>query len=110
MGAEQLLGHGDMLFLPPGTGFPVRVHGSLVSDQEVHRVAEQLRLSGEPEYLNSILEVPAGNGFRVGNWMRAVAKKTHCMIRRWRLSRRHGAHRFRLFNDSSESVTTELRE
>ena len=38
MGAEQLLGHGDMLFLPPGTGFPVRVHGSLVSEQEVHRV------------------------------------------------------------------------
>ena len=42
MGAEQLLGHGDMLFLPPGTGFPVRVHGSFVSDQEVHRVAEEL--------------------------------------------------------------------
>ena len=56
MGAEQLLGHGDMLFLPPGTGFPVRVHGSLVSDQEVHRVTEQLRLSGTPEYLDSILE------------------------------------------------------
>jgi S-DNA-T family DNA segregation ATPase FtsK/SpoIIIE len=56
MGAEQLLGHGDMLFLPPGTGFPVRVHGSLVSDQEVHRVTEQLRLSGAPEYLQSVLE------------------------------------------------------
>ena len=66
MGAEQLLGHGDMLFLPPGTGFPVRVHGSLVSDQEVHRVAEQLRLSGAPEYLESVLEVTAGNGFSGG--------------------------------------------
>jgi S-DNA-T family DNA segregation ATPase FtsK/SpoIIIE len=66
MGAEQLLGHGDMLFLPPGTGFPVRVHGSLVSDQEVHRVTEQLRLSGEPEYLDSVLEMTAGNGFSGG--------------------------------------------
>jgi S-DNA-T family DNA segregation ATPase FtsK/SpoIIIE len=66
MGAEQLLGHGDMLFLPPGTGFPVRVHGSLVSDQEVHRVAEQLRLSGKPEYLESVLEVTAGNSFSGG--------------------------------------------
>ena len=66
MGAEQLLGHGDMLFLPPGTGFPVRVHGSLVSDQEVHRVAEQLRLSGAPEYLESVLEVTAGSGFSGG--------------------------------------------
>jgi S-DNA-T family DNA segregation ATPase FtsK/SpoIIIE len=66
MGAEQLLGHGDMLFLPPGTGFPVRVHGSLVSDQEVHRVAEQLRLSGEPEYLESVLEMTAGNSFSGG--------------------------------------------
>ena len=56
MGAEQLLGHGDMLFLPPGTGFPVRVHGSLVSDQEVHKVTEQLRNSGAPEYLEGILD------------------------------------------------------
>jgi len=66
MGAEQLLGHGDMLFLPPGTGFPVRVHGSLVSDQEVHRVADQLRSSGAPEYLESVLEVTAGSGFSGG--------------------------------------------
>ena len=56
MGAEQLLGHGDMLFLPPGTGFPVRVHGSFVSDQEVHRVADQLRSSGEPEYLEAVID------------------------------------------------------
>ncbi|MBL09969.1 MAG: cell division protein FtsK [Acidiferrobacteraceae bacterium] len=56
MGAEQLLGHGDMLFLPPGTGFPVRVHGSLVSDQEVHKVTEQLRNSGVPEYLEGVLD------------------------------------------------------
>jgi S-DNA-T family DNA segregation ATPase FtsK/SpoIIIE len=66
MGAEQLLGHGDMLFLPLGTGFPVRVHGSLVSDQEVHRVTEHLRLSGAPEHLKSGLEMPARNGFLGG--------------------------------------------
>ena len=65
MGAEQLLGDGDMLFLPPGTAVPERVHGSLVSDQEVHRVAEQLRLSGKPEYLG-ISEVTAGSGLSGG--------------------------------------------
>ena len=61
MGAEQLLGHGDMLFLPPGTGFPVRVHGSLVSDQEVQKVTDQLRQSGTPEYLESVIETTLGN-------------------------------------------------
>ncbi|MFT7533668.1 MAG: S-DNA-T family DNA segregation ATPase FtsK/SpoIIIE [Gammaproteobacteria bacterium] len=54
MGAESLLGHGDMLFLPPGTGLPVRVHGSFVSDQEVQRVADSLRLSGYPDYIDEI--------------------------------------------------------
>ncbi|MBO69034.1 MAG: cell division protein FtsK [Acidiferrobacteraceae bacterium] len=56
IGAEQLLGGGDMLFLPPGTGFPVRVHGSFVSDQEVHQVSEQLRSMGRPDYLQAVLE------------------------------------------------------
>lgn len=56
MGAEQLLGHGDMLFLPPGIGFPIRVHGSFVDDAEVHRVAEQLRNSGQPQYLEEVTE------------------------------------------------------
>jgi S-DNA-T family DNA segregation ATPase FtsK/SpoIIIE len=59
MGAEQLLGHGDMLFLPPGTGFPVRVHGSFVSDQEVHRVAQELKQSGAPEYLEAVIDSSA---------------------------------------------------
>ncbi len=59
MGAEQLLGHGDMLFLPPGTGFPIRVHGSFVSDQEVHRVTDQLRQSGAPEYLEAVIDSSA---------------------------------------------------
>jgi S-DNA-T family DNA segregation ATPase FtsK/SpoIIIE len=58
MGAEQLLGHGDMLFLQPGTSVPIRVHGAFVSDQEVHRVVGGLRGS-EPNYKREILEGPA---------------------------------------------------
>jgi hypothetical protein len=48
MGAESLLGQGDMLFLPPGTGYPQRVHGAFVADEEVHRVVEYLKQFGEP--------------------------------------------------------------
>ena len=51
VGAETLLGQGDMLYLPPGTGYPLRVHGAFVSDQEVHRVAEYLKSQGEPQYI-----------------------------------------------------------
>lgn len=58
-GAEQLLGHGDMLYLAPGTGIPTRVHGAFVSDQEVHRVVEDLRSRGRPEYIDEILEGPS---------------------------------------------------
>jgi len=56
MGAEALLGQGDMLYLPPGTGYPLRVHGAFVSDAEVHRVVEHLKLMGGPQYLEGILE------------------------------------------------------
>lgn len=55
MGAESLLGHGDMLYLPPGTGLPVRVHGAFVSDDEVHRVVEALKALGEPNYIDAVL-------------------------------------------------------
>ncbi len=55
MGAEALLGQGDMLYLPPGTGYPQRVHGAFVSDQEVHRVAEYLKAQGEPQYIDGVL-------------------------------------------------------
>ena len=55
MGAENLLGQGDMLFLPPGTGYPQRVHGAFASDDEVHRVVEYLKQFGEPEYIDDIL-------------------------------------------------------
>ena len=56
MGAESLLGMGDMLYMPPGTGFPVRVHGAFVSDEEVHRVVDFLKKQGEPNYVEGILE------------------------------------------------------
>jgi DNA segregation ATPase FtsK/SpoIIIE, S-DNA-T family len=59
MGAESLLGHGDMLFLPPGTGVPQRVHGAFVSDAEVHRVVKHLKAAGSPVYLDEVLEGPA---------------------------------------------------
>ncbi|MBB3118491.1 DNA translocase FtsK [Pseudoduganella violacea] len=56
MGAETLLGMGDMLYMPPGTGLPVRVHGAFVSDDEVHRVVKHLKAQGEPNYIEGILE------------------------------------------------------
>jgi S-DNA-T family DNA segregation ATPase FtsK/SpoIIIE len=57
-GAEALLGAGDMLYLPPGTGLPQRVHGAFVADHEVHRVAEHLKSLAKPEYLGEVLEGP----------------------------------------------------
>jgi len=56
MGAEALLGMGDMLYLPSGTGAPIRVHGAFVSDEEVHRVVAYLKSQGEPNYIEGILE------------------------------------------------------
>ncbi|MCB1892651.1 MAG: DNA translocase FtsK 4TM domain-containing protein, partial [Rhodocyclaceae bacterium] len=60
MGAEALLGQGDMLYLPPGTGFPVRVHGAFVADSEVHAVVDYLKKAGAPEYVEGILDAPGG--------------------------------------------------
>ena len=57
-GAESLLGHGDMLYLPPGTSIPTRVHGAFVSDQEVHRVVAGLKAASPPIYIDEILEGP----------------------------------------------------
>ncbi|HEX7952509.1 MAG TPA: DNA translocase FtsK, partial [Burkholderiales bacterium] len=69
MGAEQLLGQGDMLYLPPGTGYPQRVHGAFVSDQEVHKVVDYLKSRGEPQYIEDVLqggELDAENGGAAG--------------------------------------------
>jgi len=59
MGAEQLLGHGDMLFLPPGTSTPTRIHGAFVSDNEVHAVVKSLKGTGEPNFVEEIISGPA---------------------------------------------------
>jgi DNA segregation ATPase FtsK/SpoIIIE, S-DNA-T family len=56
MGAETLLGHGDMLYLPPGTSLPERVHGAFVDDHEVHAVIEEIKLTGKPNYIEDVLE------------------------------------------------------
>ncbi len=56
MGAEALLGQGDMLYLAPGTGLPVRIHGAFVSDDEVHRVVSYLKSQGAPNYIEGLLE------------------------------------------------------
>ncbi|MET4694798.1 DNA translocase FtsK [Endozoicomonas lisbonensis] len=61
-GAEQLLGHGDMLYLPPGTSVPIRVHGAFVSDDEVHRVVADWKKRGAPDYIDDIL-----NGVEAGS-------------------------------------------
>ena len=55
-GAEQLLGHGDMLYLPPGTGVPERIHGAFVDDHEVHKVVADWKKRGTPEYLESVTD------------------------------------------------------
>jgi S-DNA-T family DNA segregation ATPase FtsK/SpoIIIE len=68
-GAEQLLGHGDMLYMPPGTSLPIRVHGAFVSDEEVHRVVEAWKMRGTPNYNDDILAgvEEAGSGFEGGS-------------------------------------------
>ena len=58
MGAEALLGHGDMLYLPPGTSLPIRVHGAFVSDNEVHNVVNHLKKTDVPGYLDEVIQAP----------------------------------------------------
>lgn len=62
MGAESLLGQGDMLYLPPGTGYPQRIHGAFVADEEVYRVVEFLKTHGAPDYVANILEHSTNSG------------------------------------------------
>jgi S-DNA-T family DNA segregation ATPase FtsK/SpoIIIE len=63
MGAEALLGQGDMLFQPPGVGYPSRVHGAFVSDAEVHHVVDYLKQQGAPQYVEGLLDGAVnGNG------------------------------------------------
>ena len=68
MGAEQLLGQGDMLYQPPGGGYPQRIHGAFVSDAEVHRVVQHLKLQGEPNYIEGILTGGTEEGGEAGEY------------------------------------------
>lgn len=70
-GAEQLLGNGDMLYLPPGSGVPVRIHGAYVHDDEVHRVVDSLKQVGEPNYVTDILN-EGGIGTDVSGFTQAA--------------------------------------
>ena len=76
MGAEALLGMGDMLYMPSGTGFPIRVHGAFVSDDEVHRVVAYLKQQGEPNYIDGLLEggTVDGEGGELGGEASAAEK------------------------------------
>ncbi|MBK7815508.1 MAG: DNA translocase FtsK 4TM domain-containing protein [Rhodocyclaceae bacterium] len=67
MGAEALLGQGDMLYLAPGTGLPTRVHGAFVADDEVHRIVDHLRKVAAPEYIEEIVAAPAGENAEVSD-------------------------------------------
>jgi len=66
MGAEALLGQGDMLYLAPGTGLPTRVHGAFVADEEVHHVVDHLKKTGKPQYVEGILSSPVGDDSEAG--------------------------------------------
>jgi S-DNA-T family DNA segregation ATPase FtsK/SpoIIIE len=61
-GAEALLGQGDMLYLPPGSGLPLRVHGAFVADQEVHKVVDYLKQQGQADYVEGVLDAEEGGG------------------------------------------------
>ncbi|MDA0191432.1 MAG: DNA translocase FtsK, partial [Proteobacteria bacterium] len=61
MGAEALLGQGDMLYLAPGTGYPTRVHGAFVADEEVHRIVDYLKRAGAPDYVEGVLTGAGGD-------------------------------------------------
>lgn len=68
MGAEALLGQGDMLYMPPGSGYPQRIHGAFVSDKEVHAVVNHLKTLGEPNYIEGILTNETEGGGEVGEY------------------------------------------
>lgn len=68
MGAEALLGQGDMLYMPSGTGYPQRIHGAFVSDQEVHKVVNHLKANSEPNYIEGILTNETEGGGELGDF------------------------------------------
>ncbi len=110
-GAEQLLGHGDMLFLAPGTGAPFRVHGAFVDDREVHRIADDWRLRGQPEYIEEITQQSNDNmdvGFSEDN--QTTKKQILYTIKFVNLSYKRAKPVFQLCNDDLKLVTIVLHD
>ena len=79
MGAESLLGHGDMLYLAPGTGVPVRIHGAFVADHEVHKVVEHIKRGSSPDYLEEILQDSAESSAGGGDAGEASAEEVDAL-------------------------------
>jgi len=106
-GAEQLLGNGDMLYLPPGSGMPERVHGAFVEDDEVHRVVEAWKRRGEPDYVEDVLS--GGDSDSVPG-IAAMndddSEKDAPLTRPWPLSPRVAVFPFPLCSGNSRSDTT----
>jgi S-DNA-T family DNA segregation ATPase FtsK/SpoIIIE len=75
MGAENLLGQGDMLYLPAGTGYPSRVHGAFVSDQEVHKVVSYLKQQGNPNYIEDIINSNEGTDNQIDGELNSSGEK-----------------------------------
>ncbi|MGJ8620498.1 MAG: DNA translocase FtsK [Methylophilaceae bacterium] len=75
MGAETLLGQGDMLYMPPGSGYPQRIHGAFVSDKEVHAVVDHLKSLGEPNYIEGILTNEVEGGAEAGSYSDGAGEK-----------------------------------
>ncbi len=75
MGAEALLGQGDMLYMPPGSGYPQRIHGAFVSDKEVHAVVNHLKSLGEPNYIEGILTNETESGGEAGEYSDGAGEK-----------------------------------
>ena len=96
MGAEALLGQGDMLYLPPGTGYPQRVHGAFVADQEVHKVVEYLKSRGAPQYIEGILEGGELDEALRGRRRRAAMPRSRSALRPGRGDRGQDAPRLDL--------------
>ena len=75
MGAEALLGQGDMLYMPPGSGYPQRIHGAFVSDKEVHAVVNHLKTQGKPNYIEGILTNETEGGGEAGEYSEGGGEK-----------------------------------
>ncbi len=107
-GAEALLGAGDMLYLPPGTGLPQRVHGAFVADHEVHKVVEYLKTLAKPEYLERGARACGTRGRR--RWMASRrAKRTPSTTRRSRSCCARAGRRSRWCSVTCASATTAPR-